>query len=495
MSAALVASFALKLSFVAVMGIVCGWQPMPDGSPSYECVVQLEPELVNSLKRGESIPLSVEVPEHIRPISRIRITVGNGSVPQQTLVTNFKPWPADEKQPREGVVETQYTTNNGYQQPANGQILPVNEAISNTQDAFARSLQNGGQAVRDTINEATQDILPPDAGQSISNAVDRAGQQLGNNLKNVGDSATADIRQLFGTEPVAGSAGQIMPPGSANTQNYDNRQPQQQIPPIDSGTATNSRRRLDQPISSSPTNSSPVGNWQSSVPGVANQPKAAGNTANPNLQNGNRYSAAPSFTQSNGSILPQNNTPPGSAPQNNQVDRYGNVLQPQILGVATADSRSVPGTVEPRANSGPSFPPFTPTTGNQQSPITPTPTQASSTPEIRRDMLNQPANAAIQGANGLPIGQQPVASPQTVSTQPAPTSFNWDTKPQPQQPAAQTPATPTGPVFPLLLSWVLLSGSGAGNLYLFWSYLDVRNKYRDLVDEAARRISGRRVRD
>ena len=527
MSAALVASVVFKLSFASVLGIVCGWQPMPDGSPSYECVVQLEPELVNSLKRGESIPLSVEVPEHVRPISRIRITVGNGNVPQQTLVTNFRPWPTVEKQPREGVVETQFTTNNaanngyGYQQPTNGQVLPVNEAISNTQDAFARSLQNGGQAVRDTITQATQDILPPDAGQSVSNTVDRARQQLGNNLQNVGNAAREDIRQLFGTEPVPENAAQIMPPGSTNTPTIDSRQPQQ-ILPADAGTATNNRRRLDQPIGSNP-----VGNWQSSTPAATNpaaptstaavngannqrgvgnpawpqiqtpQQTAAGSTANSNLQNGSRYDSAPSFSQSNSNILPQNNGLPSGGIPNTQADRYGNLAQPQNTGVATADSRNVQGTNEPRANSGPNFPSFTPTAGNEQLPITPTPTQASSTPEIRRDMLNQPANAEIQGANGLPIGQQPLVNSQTASMQSAPAAgtFGWDTKPQPQQPASPTIALPAGPVFPLLVSWVLLSGSGAGNLYLFWSYLDVRNKYRDLVDEAARRISGRRVRD
>ena len=36
-------------------------------------------------------------------------------------------------------------------------------------------------------------------------------------------------------------------------------------------------------------------------------------------------------------------------------------------------------------------------------------------------------------------------------------------------------------LFPLILSWVLLSGSGAGNLYLFWSYLDIRGKYRGML--------------
>jgi hypothetical protein len=41
------------------------------------------------------------------------------------------------------------------------------------------------------------------------------------------------------------------------------------------------------------------------------------------------------------------------------------------------------------------------------------------------------------------------------------------------------------------LAWVLLSGSGAGNLYLFWSYLDIRNKYQGLIRTAGRRL-GRR---
>jgi len=37
---------------------------------------------------------------------------------------------------------------------------------------------------------------------------------------------------------------------------------------------------------------------------------------------------------------------------------------------------------------------------------------------------------------------------------------------------------------------VLLSGSVAGNLYLFWSYVDVRNKYRALVRKTARAVRG-----
>jgi hypothetical protein len=502
MSAALVAIFSLKLGFVSAMGIVCGWQPMPDGSPRYECVVQLEPEQVNSLKHGGSIPLSVEVPDHIRPISRIRITVGQGDVPRQLLTTERNTLSASAKKSREGIVETQFTTNtsptsNGYgiQQAVNQQVAPVNEYISNTQDAFARSLQNGGQAVRDAVNQTTQDILPPDPGRSISNAADRASQQLGTNLRNVGETVSEDIRQMFGTETAAGGT-EILPPGSSNGAN--GRQ-SQQILPAETGTANSGRRRLDQPI-----NSSQAGNWQSSAPsgtnstastnsatsprGVFNAPwpeietpqqTPAGNPNN-GAQLGDRYGSPSASSSSSGSILPQN------------------------AGLATADTRNGQSAMEQTSNSaGPSFPPFTPSAGTEQTSITPTPTQpqVSNSPEIRREMLAQPANAEIQGANGLPIGQQPVTNAQTASTQtpPSASSFGWDTKPQSQPTdnplASPTAGTPTGPVFPLLLSWVLLSGSGAGNLYLFWSYLDVRNKYHDLVDEASRRISGRRVRD
>ncbi len=534
MSAALLATFALsfgalKVGLVSGMGIVCGWQPMPDGSQSYECVVQLEPELVDSLKHGASIPLAVEIPEHVRPISRIRITVGEGTLPQQALVTNLKPWPADQKHARDGVVETQYTTNNnaanngyGYQQPVNGQITPINGPISNSQDAFARSLQSGGQAVRNAAGQVAQDVLPPEPGRNLGTAVDRAGQELGNNLRSASETVRDDIRQLFGTEPVAGNTqnpggnSDILPPGSVNTPAYQNPQ-SQQILPADSGPTANGRRRLDQPISSNQ-----VGDWQSSMPATnsannplgtnANNQNGAANSQwpevpapqqqnNPNVASGDRYGPAPAFSTSNSNILPQNNVPQNSGSQNTQRDQYGNVLQPQSGGLSTADNRNGQTANDQAANSaGPNFPPFSPTAGNDPS-ITPTPNQSQSSAsvaEIRSDMLAQPANAEIRGANGLPIGQQPAASFPTASNQPAatPNNFDWNTKPQAQQVAAQTAAVPnTGPVLPLLLSWVLLSGSGAGNLYLFWSYLDVRNKYRDLVDEASRRISGRRIRE
>jgi hypothetical protein len=74
---------AVLLFIASSVGVSVGWQPMPDGSPRYEYVVQLDRELLTTLKQGASIPISSEVPDDIRPIARIRIVVGDEKLPRQ----------------------------------------------------------------------------------------------------------------------------------------------------------------------------------------------------------------------------------------------------------------------------------------------------------------------------------------------------------------------------------------------------------------------------
>jgi hypothetical protein len=85
----------------------------------------------------------------------------------------------------------------------------------------------------------------------------------------------------------------------------------------------------------------------------------------------------------------------------------------------------------------------------------------SRTPSFQQTASQQPLSSQPFGSQ--PFGSQPFANA-AVNPQPAPPSSTERTN-----------------LFPLLLSWVLLSGSGAGNLYLFWSYMDVRSKYRGVV--------------
>lgn len=502
MAAALVALFtwivlAVNAGLAAEAGLECGWQPMPDGSASYECIIQVAPESLNALRRGDSIPLTIDVPDHIRPISRIRLIAGNEAIPRQILAKNLKPWPEEEKKSREGIVETQFTTNNidpryTNQQATNGAVVPINGYATNVQDAVAHQLQSSGQAIQNAVGQITQDVLPPEASRSVADAVNRAGQELGNNLRSASDSVQNDIRQMFGSEPAASGNSSILPPASQPTTVINNQQPQAILPNGANPTASNSRR-LDQPIPSTQNN-----NWQSSQTSI-NTPNASNPISPPSsfdVQRGERYGNVQPIAGSGATALPQNSVPLTAS----QTDRYGNPGQ-----TVSADSRNGASGNPQAVGTGPSFPAITPTLGHEQSSITPTPQTTSSTPEIRREMLSQPANAEIQGANGLPIGQQPI-NPTQVATQtpqnqspPAANNFNWSTQPQIQRPTTPQMGDSTGTsansVFPLLLSWVLLSGSGAGNLYLFWSYLDVRTKYRDLIDDASRRISGRRSRD
>lgn len=494
----------LGLLLVSGMGIVCGWQPMPDGDASYECVIQLEPELVSTLKDGGSIPLSVDIPEHVRPIKRVRIVVGSGQVPQQSLLTNLKPSLGDEvKQSREGIVEAQYRlpNNSGDEryhtsQTSSQQILPPGGNPLSSQEAFAQSLQNGGQAVRDAATQAAQDILPPDPSRSISGAVDRSSQQMSSEIRNVGDTVNSNIRQLFGGESsnsvtppgVDSQDSQILPPGSeAPASNLGRREDvengQTILPPADNNVP--STRRIEQPLSTNQGR-----DWQSrnsAAPTVStggNPPPSSNpnfNTHQPDTRTMQPGASPSTFPITNSRAIPQS-------------DRYGRTIQPPPSRVAIADNRNgVPATGQ-SPESGPGFPEFNPAA----SPTTPASPSQSNVPEIRRAMLDSPANSDLQGANGQPIAQQNSSSPPTADSQPTPppTDFNWNTQTQPpaQQQVAQAGANPA-PLFPLLLSWVLLSGSGAGNLYLFWSYLDIRNKYRDVLYDASRKLSGRGGRE
>lgn len=512
---------ALVLLVATGMDVVCGWQPMPDGSASYECVVQLEPELVNALQRGDAIPISVEVPAHVQPVSRIRITVGRGPVVQQQLAAQSPNRTEPEgKKSRTGLVETQFTTPNvagnryANQQAMSQPVLPPEDTISNAQNAFARSLQNGGRAIQDAMAQVSDDVLPPDAGSRLSSAVERTGQPLGNELRNVADTTRENFQQLVtgrganARQPSASTAGseeQIFPPGAGNDQEILPRQ-----------ATTPNGRRVDQPISSSdvgrwPQNSQPNQNDnrssnQASVtppqnpasPWMTNdQGTTAGQGTPPNdvsdTSPGGRY--APTFGSDRTDVVP-----PGRRYASQTDPPRNNNSQTRVAdnrGLADEDAQN---DVESNANQGLGFPPFSPTLGNDRAesitnPRSQTRSQ-SSVPEIRRGMLDEPVDGELTGKQNQPP-QTTTTTPSTASREqtPAATDFGWNTPPQTraQQPNLQTASTPAGSgnVFPLLLSWVLLSGSGAGNFYLLWSYLDVRNKYRDLVYDASHKISRR----
>jgi len=64
---------------VVILGVEAGWEPLPEGGVEY--IIQLEPELLETLRRGQSIRSDIR-PE-LRDIRSYRIVVGEGPVPRE----------------------------------------------------------------------------------------------------------------------------------------------------------------------------------------------------------------------------------------------------------------------------------------------------------------------------------------------------------------------------------------------------------------------------
>lgn len=62
-----------------LLGVDAGWQPLPEGGVEY--IIQIEPELLETLKSGE--PIQSDVPSYVKDVRAYRITVGTGKVPRE----------------------------------------------------------------------------------------------------------------------------------------------------------------------------------------------------------------------------------------------------------------------------------------------------------------------------------------------------------------------------------------------------------------------------
>jgi hypothetical protein len=142
------------------------------------------------------------------------------------------------------------------------------------------------------------------------------------------------------------------------------------------------------------------------------------------------------------------------------------------------------------------------------------------TPGIDRNMLSQAPNRPLDGSTtpttglgGVPVasvstgqGSQQTPAPRDIfatnrpnsATTPAVNGQQPTTPPQTNLANASGAANGAGVTANskdnaviTLVAWVLLFGSAFGNLYLFWSYLDVRQKYRSLVRKTARAVGSR----
>lgn len=570
--------------FALIAAVGFGWQPMPDGSERYEYIVQVDQDLAATLAAGKSIPIVGEVPEGIHPIARVRVVVGEDSLPRERLVTRLKPVvvasvdsaaagdSSDEQsiviRGQNAVAPNPYAeTGTGWNGGAAGAPAPSSQQLFDNASAAAESAWNDNVAAPATqaLNNASQglqnQVVAP-VQQQINDAASKFQQSVGQNVQGVaaslGDrtkSLVNELAQPLTPQPAQTARGLRQQQASA---------PPATVPPPATGTAATATPYNgasaappsswnQEPPSTNPLRAGVDPSTSAQAAGGAtewnNQPSSTGFPAGAALaqQNlGNNGAASQPLQQQSpqpmaSSTTPEandwnsTNTPVATTPTAAGQSAAGNsgfagndpwqgVPDPRTPGAAGATSPGGALAAEPtapyrsaEAGGLSDFPTTSPLNSAALGAAPPnlSPPNAA-TPGIDRNMLSQAPGrpldgsaAAAAGLGGVPAASVSTGqgSPQT----PAPRDIFANNRQNPATtPAAngQQPATPPQTNLAnangaggtasgkdnaviTLVAWVLLFGSAFGNLYLFWSYLDVRQKYRSLVRKTARAVGSR----
>jgi hypothetical protein len=512
---------AALLVMIAGAGVGTGWQPLPDGTPRSEFIVQIEPELLRSLAQSPSIPIVVKVPEDIGPIARVRLVAGRATLPRERIQVRAKPVTPSATSDPNGVVLTQY----------------AESAAPRYGDAAAAASQAAGAGVAETYDPYTQvdprtsgswnaAENPPNPLRTAAAPTDAAPPTSWNEdgIPPAGGPATPRPLQRLGAEvqeaaqPLQNGIDQLSDRVRTAADNLNNRTGRL-IDELGDRVGLPRQGGLGQaasPASIDAANSAaPAWNGGDAAPPatVANEadgpPMSWNNTPEYSLPRGSDRTG--NATATTAPVAPPLATDPTGDPRyaSAQVpDAWANAQDPRLRTGAATDATVEPNQTWPGA--GPAIPPLAQpdsrdTGGRGAGSLDEAPgvgqpasTGTADAPAVRSGMFDLPANRALEGVDS-PI---PAAAPTgaesafPVANQAAsPASEGWDIKSQTpaSQPPVQSPAAPSDARHraAVILAWVLLSGSTAGNIYLFWSYLDVRTKYRALVRKTARAVGGR----
>lgn len=163
-------SAVLVLVCSAALGIEVGWRPLPDGGLEY--LVQIEPELLETLREGQV--LQSDVPPQLRDIRRWRISVGRGRLPRQEIAPAAAEAPPDLTDPRQRVLpmesDSRFAT-----APENWSPLPARTgppAATTAPPATGRSQPNTAPRYRITEPAGAERAEPAEA--EAAPAEDRA---------------------------------------------------------------------------------------------------------------------------------------------------------------------------------------------------------------------------------------------------------------------------------------------------------------------------------
>jgi hypothetical protein len=500
---------ASALLVLIAAGVNFGWQQAENAADGYEYIVQVEPELLDTLRRGESVPIESNVPPEVGPIRKVRIVVGSGDLPRDTFnavqrtayFAGQGTWTPDRNTAPPASAPATTSTYDRYGQlpPASPTgVLPPPSVIDRAQAAATET----GTALRDGVEAGFQAANQQfsRAGDQVIDATRNAGQEFGQQLQSFANdpvgqmqSTTNNIR--VATEQALGTAG---------------NQSRQASNPFAASSAqpAATRARTQGTVAPPPW---PQGGAQNSasVANVSNSDQAAARGMTP-VQTQTGWTSIGSNVAAPPLIIPQpTSTPPSAAPlrmanggpsfpasswDTNAAAAPATIGRAGNLPAAVTTARDLVPVQQPQ---GQNVQPSQQAASTWEDPWAKDPwgqaPQLATTAQLPQDARNNPATIRDAAADWQ-MGNSPSTS---IATQPtnqslsvspnnglgtigAPTAppFNAN-QGQPSVTAEQVPW------LPLLLVSLSLMGSLSANLFLGWSYLDARQKYRDLVRKTA----------
>jgi hypothetical protein len=516
---------------LAAVGVNFGWQAAEDERDGYEYIVQIEPELLDALQRGEKVPIESNVPPEVAPIRKVRVVVGRGELPRKTLsgvsrTAYFAGQPAWTPDRYNSVAPAAAAVNDDRygSPPAVGNRSAVGPppsildraqaAVTETGNTLREGVEAGIQAANEQLSRSGEQVRDSavDAGQQFgqqlqqwTNDPQRQLEQAGNDLRNatqqtlgaVGNQlqqVTNPFTPATTTPPANRPRGSIAPPpwpvaGSTTA------------PPW---TGTSQSSATDTPPSAVAQAAAPPArastSWTSIDPNVAGPPlvlpqlATTSRTTNGTSEQDHMVAAGPAFPNSAAitrqpihSVL----TDPSSAGTSQTASDDWATDWHNTAGATKASiERGANANADTQAGAarGSELVPVQPLDRPVQQPQQPQ--QASnlwSNDWADSDLWSQPPQGSTDSIaqNQQPLAATPTTQP-TNSTVPgssvnsAPLANNMSNL---AGPTAVTTDQP--PWLPLLVVSLSLMGSLSANVFLGWSYMDARQKYRLLVQKTA----------
>ena len=510
------ASFLL---IIIAAGVNFGWQPANGEQDGLEYIVQVEPELLDALRDGAAVPIESNVPPAIGPIRKVKLVFGRGDLPRTGAATVQRTahfadaggWTPDRNgqaaaPPAATTVPMAGSAYDRYGPPASAPpsaVGPPPSVLERAQSAVTETGTTLRDGVEAGIRAANEELSR--SSDQVLDATRNAGQQFGRQLQDWANDPAGQLQATgddlrSATERTLGSLGVPRQQGTG-AMSASTVAP----PPWPVSSATNAV---------GPSSTSPAANASADAGPRPSTPSVAGSMAPRQTANGwSSISAGvappplltPQLDTTTGeerSLLPQSGSvaqgpsfpalPPTAATTTNDADDWVTGWGTEAASEATISrSGNAPATEYSGGNSDlVSVQPIPRAQNAPQQAAGPAALDIYDAPAIHSDAPHWQlgsGNAALPVELERRNGAPPAAANNhldTATTSAAAPPASNALPVESDQPAATSP-TEQPPWLPLLVVSLSLMGSLSANLFLGWSYMDARQKYRTLVRNTA----------